>query len=89
VKLRKLVSMRETFASEGYFARLLSGDSWAGWRVLLIAIVGEELSPSERVVFEGLTGRASEPLEPVAQTLPSGARTKAGELSTPRNASSF
>jgi hypothetical protein len=43
VKLRKLVTMRDALASDGYFGRLLDGDSWRSWRVLLIAIVGEEL----------------------------------------------
>jgi hypothetical protein len=67
VKLRKLVSMREALASPAYFADLIGGPSWAAWRVLLIAIVGEELTDDERVIFEGLTGRASEPLEPVEE----------------------
>jgi hypothetical protein len=65
MKLRKLVSMREALASDGYFGRLLTGDSWRAWRVLLIAIVGEELTEDERVVFKGLTGRDREPLEPL------------------------
>jgi hypothetical protein len=28
VKLRKLVTMREALSSDGYFGRLLAGDSW-------------------------------------------------------------
>ena len=67
MKLRKLVTMREALASDGYFGRLLAGDSWAAWRALLIAIVGEELTEDERGVFEGLTGREREPLEPVEE----------------------
>jgi hypothetical protein len=67
MRLRKLVSMREALASDGYFGRLLAGDSWAAWRVLLIAIVGEELTEDERVTFKALTGRNSEPLEPVEE----------------------
>jgi hypothetical protein len=63
--MRKLITMRETLASEGYFGRLLSGDSWRAWRVLLIAIVGEELTADERTIFESLTGRPTEPAEPV------------------------
>ncbi len=65
--MRKLVTMRETLASEGYFGRLLSGDSWRAWRVLLIAIVGEELTADERTIFESLTGRPTEPAEPVEE----------------------
>ena len=65
--MRKLITMRETLASEGYFGRLLSGDSWRAWRVLLIAIVGEELTADERTIFESLTGRPTEPAEPVEE----------------------
>jgi hypothetical protein len=65
--MRKLITMREALASEGYFGRLLSGDSWAAWRALLVAIVGEELTADERTIFHALTGREREPLEPVEE----------------------
>ena len=45
----------------------LAGDTWAAWRVLLIAIMGEELTDDERVIFTALTGREREPLEPVEE----------------------
>jgi hypothetical protein len=67
VRLRKIITMREALESPAYFGALLSGDSWQAWRVLLIAIVGEELTEDERVVLKGLTGRDSEPLEPVEE----------------------
>jgi len=67
VRLRKVVSMREALQSPAYFGALLSGDSWQAWRVLLIAIVGEALTDDERVIFKALTGRDSEPLEPVEE----------------------
>ena len=67
MKLKKLITMREALESDGYFGRLLGGDSWAAWRVLLIAIVGEELTEDERAVFNSLTGREREPLEPVEE----------------------
>jgi hypothetical protein len=67
VRLRKVVSMREALQSPAYFGALLSGDSWQAWRVLLIAIVGEALTEDERVIFKALTGRNSEPLEPVEE----------------------
>ena len=59
--------MREALDSPSYFGGLLSGDSWAAWRVLLIAIVGESLTADERAVFCDLTGRDSEPMEPVEE----------------------
>ena len=55
--LRKIVTMREALADPRYFGLLLVGDSWAAWRILLIAIVGEHLTDDERVVFKALTGR--------------------------------
>ena len=67
MKLKKLITMREALQSDGYFGRLLAGDSWAAWRALLIAIVGEELTDDERAVFNSLTGREREPLEPVEE----------------------
>ena len=53
--------------SRGYFGGLLGGDTWRAWRVLLIAIAGEELTPSERAVFRALTNREREPGEPVEE----------------------
>ena len=65
MRLKKLITMREALASPLYFGTLLSGDSWVAWRVLLIAIVGEELTGPERALFQKLTGRPHEPGEPV------------------------
>ena len=44
MRLRKLITMREALESPAYFGTLLAGDSWAAWRVMLIAIVGEALT---------------------------------------------
>jgi hypothetical protein len=52
VRLRKLIPMRDALESAAYFGGLIGGDAWRAWRVLLIAIVGEELTQNERVVFE-------------------------------------
>jgi hypothetical protein len=65
--IRKLITMREALESDGCFGGLLAGDSWAAWRVLLIAIIGEELTEGERAIFESLTGRISEPMDPVEE----------------------
>ena len=67
--LRKIISMREALADPRYFGLLLSDDSWAAWRILLIAIVGEELSDDERVMFKALTGRDREPGEPCSRAM--------------------
>ena len=63
--MRKLVTIREALSDRALLADALPGDSWAAWRILLIAIVGEALTDDERVVFAKLTGRECEPLEMV------------------------
>jgi hypothetical protein len=39
----------------------LQGASWRGWRILLIAAAGEELTGDERIEFKRLTARDREP----------------------------
>jgi len=65
--LRKLVTMREALADPAYFGEAFAGESLATWRALLIAAMGEELTDAERELFEAVTGREREPLEPVAE----------------------
>ena len=64
----------------GLLWRLLEGESWASWRVLLIAVMGEALTDAERVVFRDLTGRPSDPRSRFASYGPSlaGVAEKAG-----------
>ena len=59
--MRSLLSMRECLADEHLFAPILGGESWASWRVLLIALCGEVLTAEERSVFKQLTARDKEP----------------------------
>ena len=49
--------------SREYFGDALAGDSWANWRILLIAIAGEALDEAEAGAFKVLSGRAGAPLE--------------------------
>jgi len=65
--MRKLITMRAALNDPAYFAKTLSDDSWASWRVLLIAIMGEELTDAERVIFKAFTGRDNEPLVAVSE----------------------
>ena len=62
-----LISMRDALHEPDLFGSILAGESWDSWRILLTAVVGEELTPAERVVFEQLTGRAHEPGEPAEE----------------------
>ncbi len=47
--MKKLVTMRHALTSPDYFggADMMGADSWAGWRILLLAIMGEPLTPTE------------------------------------------
>ncbi len=57
--MRPLVTMRAALGDPDLFGRVFAGESWAAWRVLLIATMGEALDDDERTVFEALTGRPS------------------------------
>ncbi len=59
--MKPLLTVREALADEHLFAPILGGNSWASWRVLLIAMCGEVLTDEERIVFLTLTARATEP----------------------------
>jgi hypothetical protein len=61
------MSMRAALDHPGIFGTILPGASWASWRVLLIASMGEELTEPERAVFLELTGRDHEPGERVEE----------------------
>lgn len=65
--MKALVPMRAALSDPDLFGRVLEGDSWAAWRILLVAAMGEALTDDERVVFAGLTGREREPLERVEE----------------------
>ena len=44
--------MRAALGDPDLFGRVFAGESWAAWRVLLIAAMGEALTKLERIVFE-------------------------------------
>jgi hypothetical protein len=59
--MKPRISMRESLADPDIFGRILPGQSWYGWRCLLIAAAGEELTDDGRTEFRRLTGREREP----------------------------
>ena len=65
--MRPLLTMRGALADPDLFGREFGGASWAAWRVLLIAMLGEELTADERAIFKALTGREKEPLRRVEE----------------------
>ena len=63
--MKAIMTMRDALEHREIFGSILPGESWASWRVLLIAMMGEPLRDDERPIFESLTGRPSEPLQRV------------------------
>lgn len=67
--MKRTITMRAALADARLLGASLQGDSWATWRVFLIAAMGETLSPNEREVFERFTGRSREPGERIEEAL--------------------
>lgn len=61
------ITLRKALADRQLLGGALVGASWAAWRSLLIAAMGEALTDDERAVFTKLTGRAREPLQRVEE----------------------
>jgi len=59
------ISIRDALEDQHLLGNVLTGPSWAAWRVILIAAMGEPLQDDERAIFRNLTGRDWEPLERV------------------------
>ncbi|KQP50560.1 hypothetical protein [Methylobacterium sp. Leaf108] len=62
--MTRICTMRHALEDPAIFGSVLPGESWAAWRVVLIASQGEPLTDAERVIFTALTGRKREPDEP-------------------------
>jgi hypothetical protein len=65
--MKKIITLRQALSDPQYFGGQLDGDSWAPWRALLLAIMGEELTPDELTIFTAVTNRQSAPAEPVRE----------------------
>ncbi len=78
--MRPLVSMRAALGDPDVFGRVFAGESWAAWRVLLIAAMGEALTVEERAVFESFTGRPPEPAQRVDEAWGIAGKTRAAAV---------
>ena len=65
--MKPTASMRKALSDPKLLGKVLEGPSWAAWRTLLIASMGEALTDEERQVFTRLTGREREPLQRVEE----------------------
>lgn len=65
--MKPRTTMRKALTDMNLLGNVLADPSWAAWRVLLVAMMGEPLTDDERVTFTALTGRAKEPLQRVEE----------------------
>jgi hypothetical protein len=63
------ITIRKALEDPALLGNVLKGESWAPWRVMLIAMMGEKLYEEERGIFARLTGRNREPGAPVENLL--------------------
>jgi hypothetical protein len=59
------ISMRTALTEKRYFGEAFAGPSWDNWRVLLLAIAGEELTPDELAVFRASVRPFAQPRLPI------------------------
>ena len=60
-RMKPSISLRQALTDPALLGNALAGDSWAAWRALLIAAMGEPLEAAELVLFQKLTGRSVPP----------------------------
>src|SRR6516162_8527796 len=65
--MKPRISLRQSLQDPNLLGAALNGESWAAWRTLLVASMGECLTEDERATFRALTGRDREPLQRVDQ----------------------
>jgi hypothetical protein len=65
--MKPKTTLRKALQDPNLLGNALPGDSWAPWRTLLIAAMGEELTEDERDIFKHMTGREHEPGKRVAE----------------------
>jgi len=60
-RLTPRLPLRQALSDPALLGNTLTGDSWAAWRTLLIASMGETLTDAERSLFREITRRDREP----------------------------
>src|SRR5262245_49846121 len=58
-------SLRIALETPQLLGTALAGESWAGWRALLLAALGEPLKPPELALYQKLTERKEPPAQRV------------------------
>ena len=65
--MKRRTSLRNALSDGNLLGRALAGESWAAWRALLLAAMGEKLKPTELEHYKRLTGRADLPPDRVSE----------------------
>jgi hypothetical protein len=65
--MKKLISLRHALTDNAWLGSMLGSESFATMRVLLIAAMGESLTPAEMEIFTQITNRTEAPSEPVEE----------------------
>lgn len=65
--MKPIVSLREALTDPELLGNALPGDTWRTWRIMLTAIMGEELQADELETFRSLTGRETSPDKRVSE----------------------
>ena len=60
-------TLRDALEDPALLGNAIPGPSWAGWRVLLLSIMGEPLRPDELEIFQQLTQRRDPPTSRVSE----------------------
>ena len=59
--MKQKITLRKALEDEQLLGSSMAGPSWAVWRALLIASMGEPLQPGELTTFTRFTGRTAPP----------------------------
>ena len=63
--MKPRVTLRKALEDPELLGLALAGSTWHAWRSLLIAAMGEPLTPDELETFKGFTGRTEPPSQRV------------------------
>jgi hypothetical protein len=58
--MRPRITLRRALTDPKLLGNVLHGPSWLPWRSILLAAMGEKLTPNERTIFTELTKRAKD-----------------------------
>jgi hypothetical protein len=59
--MKRKTTLRAAITDDNLLGKSLPGESWDGWRALLLAAMGEKLTPPEREHYQRLTQRSEPP----------------------------